>query len=72
MVSSPNFREPFFSKEAIETLLSKADIVKTNEDELAIMADWYGIDKEIETATAFIKDLFNSETTAEEEALLER
>ena len=54
-----NFREPFFSKAAIEALLSKADIVKTNEDELAIMAEWYGIDKDIETATAYIKALFH-------------
>ena len=36
-----NLRPPHYSKELIETLLQKADIVKMNEDELAIIAGWF-------------------------------
>jgi fructokinase len=38
-----NFRSPFFSQSLIETLMAEADIVKMNEDELRIMAGWYGL-----------------------------
>lgn len=37
-----NLRPPFFSKELLEELLSKSDIVKVNEEELEIIAGWYG------------------------------
>jgi fructokinase len=35
-----NFRAPFAEKSLVEELLSLADIVKMNEDELAIIAEW--------------------------------
>lgn len=36
-----NLRPPFFSKELIEALLSKADLVKMNDQELGIIASWH-------------------------------
>ncbi len=36
-----NLRPPHYTKESIETLLRKADIVKMNEDELAIISGWF-------------------------------
>lgn len=38
-----NLRHPFFSKSLLETLLSKADFVKMNDEELAIITDWNDI-----------------------------
>ena len=35
-----NLRAPHYSKELIESLLSKADIIKMNEDELNIIHEW--------------------------------
>ncbi len=37
-----NLRQPFYSKNLLEELLPKADIVKLNDDELAIISAWYG------------------------------
>ncbi len=36
-----NLRAPHYSKELVQSLLSKADIVKMNEDELTILHDWF-------------------------------
>jgi len=36
-----NLRAPHYSKELIESLLHKADIVKMNEEEMAIVHDWF-------------------------------
>jgi fructokinase len=36
-----NLRAPYYSKELIESLICKADIVKMNEDELNIIHDWF-------------------------------
>lgn len=36
-----NLRSPHFSKEIIENLLQKANIVKMNDDELKIIGEWY-------------------------------
>src|SRR5680860_374696 len=36
-----NFRQPYDSKEVVERLLAKTDIVKLNDDELFIFAQWY-------------------------------
>ncbi len=38
-----NFRAPFYSKALIEELLTKADIVKMNDEELALLAEWNGM-----------------------------
>ena len=37
-----NLRPPFYNQELLETLLAKAQIVKMNDDELGIIAGWYG------------------------------
>lgn len=37
-----NLRTPFYSKALLEELLPMADIVKMNDDELEIIAAWYG------------------------------
>ncbi|KJF45504.1 carbohydrate kinase family protein [Draconibacterium sediminis] len=36
-----NFRKPYDSQKVVEELLMKADIVKMNEDELVVFANWY-------------------------------
>ena len=36
-----NFRKPYDSKEVVEKLLEKTDIVKLNDDELVVFAKWY-------------------------------
>lgn len=36
-----NFRKPYDSKEVVEKLLQKTDIVKLNDDELVQFGDWY-------------------------------
>lgn len=38
-----NLRIPFYSREIIELLLSKADVVKMNDEELELIADWLSI-----------------------------
>ena len=38
-----NLRPPFDSEEIVKSLLSKADIVKLNHEELIIITDWYKI-----------------------------
>lgn len=41
-----NFRAPHYSRDLIEQLLEKSDIVKLNEDEVAIIGSWLGEDNE--------------------------
>jgi len=36
-----NFRKPYDSQEVVEGLLEKTDIVKLNDDELVVFAQWY-------------------------------
>ena len=36
-----NLRKPFYDAELIRTLLGQADIVKLNEEELSLLAQWY-------------------------------
>ncbi len=38
-----NLREPFYTQSLLEELLPKANIVKVNDIELDILANWYGI-----------------------------
>lgn len=40
-----NLRPPYYSKSILKDLLEKADIVKLNETELKILADWFSKDK---------------------------
>ena len=37
-----NLRQPFYSAEGIKTLLDKADILKVNDEELALIGSWFG------------------------------
>ncbi len=54
-----NLRPPHYTKELIETLLQKADIVKMNEDELTIISDWFDSSElTIEQKTKQIKKKF--------------
>jgi fructokinase len=39
-----NLRQPFYTQELLETLLPMANIVKVNDQELDILAEWYGIE----------------------------
>ena len=54
-----NLRPPFYSKALLERLLNYADIVKVNEEELDIVAEWIGnFDDEIEKIKA-VKNKYN-------------
>lgn len=50
-----NLRPPFFSKELLEELLLKANLVKMNDEELDTIAGWYGIAGEDAEKMDFIK-----------------
>jgi fructokinase len=49
-----NFRPPFYDFEIIETLLSFTDILKINEDELGIFADYFDIDSSIKGVCSYL------------------
>lgn len=53
-----NLRTPFYSPSSIDALLGQADIVKVNDDELDMLADWYGQAKEMDSMTQFVMDKF--------------
>ncbi len=53
-----NFRPPFYDFEVIETLLGFTDILKINEDELVIFADYFDIDPEVEKVCAYLDQHF--------------
>lgn len=58
-----NFRPPHYSQALIETLLHKADIVKMNDDELAIIANWYALtERTNEEILANLKEKFDLKT----------
>ena len=53
-----NLRAPFYSQPLIESLLEKADIVKMNDEELALIAGWQGLDGEERSQLEFLKNKF--------------
>ena len=53
-----NLRPPHYDRATIEYLLTQADIVKVNEHELAIVAEWYGILPDPQTQMKFLVDKF--------------
>ncbi len=58
-----NLRSPHYSQAIIESLLQQADIVKMNDDELEIIASWYGIiDKSEETKIQELVQKFSLKT----------
>ena len=55
-----NLRVPFYSQASLEPLLVKADLVKMNEEELAIIGAWYGIEQTSEKEQlAFLQKKFH-------------
>lgn len=54
-----NLRAPFYSRELLEKLLEKADIVKMNEEELALISGWYFKDKDPFELAKKVKEYFN-------------
>ncbi|MEI6411051.1 MAG: carbohydrate kinase [Bacteroidota bacterium] len=57
-VFDTNLRSPFYSKELLEELLSKADIAKMNDEELRILADWNGVGGSEADQMRFLKEKF--------------
>jgi fructokinase len=54
-----NLREPFYSQELLELLLSKANIVKMNDVELDILSGWYGFGGDEEEQMHALRDYFS-------------
>ena len=53
-----NLRAPHYTKEGLMTLLQEADILKMNEEELALVGSWFSTDKDREaTIRAMSKEL---------------
>jgi fructokinase len=59
LVFDVNLRPPFYDKTLLEALLAKADIVKMNEEELAIISAWYTDEIDFTSQIKFLKNLFN-------------
>lgn len=57
-----NLRPPFFSRQIVEPLLTLADMLKLNDEELAIISAWYGKDLDELKAMEFLKENFGLET----------
>lgn len=58
-----NLRPPHYTQALVETFLHQADIVKMNEDELAIITAWYGFTEgSDEQKLSQLKDKFNLQT----------
>ena len=53
-----NFRPPFYDFEIIETLLGFTDILKINEDELEIFADYFAIEPTVESVCSYLDENF--------------
>ncbi len=54
-----NLRTPFYSKSLVEELLGKADIVKMNDEELALIGEWLGLSGTEKSQLEYIKKEFN-------------
>jgi fructokinase len=53
-----NLRPPFYNFEVIETLLGHADILKINEDELEIFADYFGTERTVQSLCQHLEQHF--------------
>jgi fructokinase len=53
-----NLRAPYYSKSLVEELLDKADIVKMNDEELALIAEWQGFSGDEKSQMETIKNQF--------------
>ena len=56
-----NLRPPFYDFEVIETLLGFADILKINEDEMEIFADYFGTEPTVESLCGYLDTHFPME-----------
>ena len=55
-----NFRAPHYTRTLIEQLLSRSDIVKLNEHEIAIIGEWIGVkDSSYEKLTGKVAEIYN-------------
>ena len=54
-----NLRKPFYSADLVKELLDLADIVKVNDEELAMICDWCGQSGNELSNAKFLKDTFN-------------
>ncbi len=57
-----NLRPPHYSPELLERLLQKADILKINEDELTILADYLDLPSKMPAALEKLSEIFDIET----------
>lgn len=54
-----NLRPPYYKPETLEYLLQKADILKINEDELTILADYYDLSTKPESALEKLSEIYD-------------
>ncbi len=57
-----NLRPPHFSKQSIEDLLAKADILKLNDHEVSLIAGWYNSSDDIVDQVKIVQDQFSIDT----------
>jgi fructokinase len=57
-----NLRAPHFTKPMVEELLQQCDALKINDQELPLIAGWYGELKNVEEGMALLQDRFHIET----------
>ena len=53
-----NLRAPHYSAASIEALLQHADVVKTNDEELELLAEWFGQSGDMPSLTQYLLDQF--------------
>ncbi|SHN27956.1 fructokinase [Cyclobacterium lianum] len=56
-----NLRPPFYSADLLDNLLGKADILKINEEELTLLADFYDLPSKMEAALEKLSEMFDFE-----------
>lgn len=54
-----NLRQPYYSPELLEKLLLKSDILKINEEELTILANYYNLPDKMSQALGKLTELFD-------------
>ena len=54
-----NLRAPFYKADLLETLMEKANILKVNEDELTLLANFYDLPSKMESALEKLSELFD-------------
>jgi fructokinase len=57
-----NLRAPHFTQDLVEALLQQCDVLKINDQELPLLAGWYGAFKNLEEGMALLQDRFHIKT----------